>query len=376
MYLRKDGLWEEQIYLANGKRKSLYARSKPELKKKLLAWQGEQARGPVLSDALEQWEASREKEVSYKTLEGYKAPLKRIREAFGRERMEDITPAMIQAFIRDIAAKGYKRTTVQRPLDVLRMVYDWQITQPGSAVRTNPCTSVKLPAGLEQQRRDLAAPEDVAKVKAGVTHPFGLFAYLLLYTGLREGEALALKDTDFAGGVISVTKSLSWQTNKPVIKEPKTKASVRQVSILDPLKDVLPVWKGYLFSADGGKSPLTNTEFRARWDGYCRDVGLADPEEVVHRSSGKNNRTYTRTVWHNRIVPHQLRHEFATFCLDAGLDPIDAKDLLGHASEETTRAVYTHIRDSRREKTTVKLNAFLRGNSADTVSSSVNTDIA
>ena len=27
MYQRKDGLWEEQIYLANGKRKSLYARS-------------------------------------------------------------------------------------------------------------------------------------------------------------------------------------------------------------------------------------------------------------------------------------------------------------------------------------------------------------
>ena len=368
MYLRKDGLWEEQIYLSNGKRRSLYARSKPELKKKLLAWQGEQARGPLLSDALDRWEASRESEVSYKTLEGYKAPLKRLREAFGGERMEDITPAMVQAFVRELAARGYKRTTVQRPLDVLRMVYDWQITQPDSAVKTNPCAAVKLPSGLDQQRRDLASAEDVAKVREGVDHPFGLFAYLLLYSGLREGEALALTDKDFSDDEISVTKSLSWQTNRPVIKEPKTKASVRSVAILDPLREKLPKWKGYLFSADGGKSPLTNTQFRARWNGYCRDVGLADPEEISHASPGKNNRTYLRTVWHNRIVPHQLRHEFATLCLDAGLDPIDARDLLGHASEDTTRAVYTHIRESRRQKTTVKLNAFLNGNSADTVS--------
>ena len=361
MYQRKDGLWEEQIYLPGGKRKSLYARTKSELKKKLLAWQGEQQRGPILSDALDLWEASREKEVSYKTLEGYKAPLKRIRDAFGNDYMTDITPAMVQAFVKEIAAKGYKRTTVQRPLDVLRMVYDWQITQPGSAVKANPCSAVKLPSGLEQERRELAAASDVDLVKAGVHHPFGLFAYLLVYTGLREGEALALKDTDFTEDEISVTKSLSWQTIKPVVKEPKTKASVRKVTILDPLKEVLPTWTGFLFSADGGKTALTNTQFRARWDGYCKDVGLADPVEIVHRSRGKNNRTYIRTEWKNRIVPHQLRHEFATMCLDAGLDPIDARDLLGHASEETTRAVYTHIRDSRRQSTAVKLNAFVTG---------------
>jgi len=361
MYQRKDGLWEEQIYLPGGKRKSLYGRTKPELKKKLLAWQGEQSHGPRLSDVLDQWEASREKEVSYKTLEGYRAPLKRIRASLGDEYMTDITPAMVQAFVKDIAAKGYKRTTVQRPLDVLRMVYDWQITRPDSVVRSNPCSAVKLPSGLEQQRRELAKASDVDLVKAGVHHPFGLFAYLLMYTGLREGEALALQDTDFSEDEISVTKALSWQTNKPVIKEPKTAASVRKVTILDPLKEVLPTWTGYLFSADGGKTALTNTQFRARWDGYCRDVGLADPVEIVHRSRGKNNRTYIRTEWKNRIVPHQLRHEFATMCLDAGLDPIDARDLLGHASEETTRAVYTHIRDSRRQSTAVKLNAFVTG---------------
>lgn len=370
MFQRKDGRWEEQIRLPDGKRRSLYALSKPELKKKLLAYRGETEKGPLLTDALELWEKEKEKEVSYKTLEGYRAPLKRIREAFDSEYMLAITPAMVQAFVKDLAARGYKRTTVQRPLDILRMVFDWQITQPGSPVRSNPCTAVKLPSGLEQQRRDLAAAEDVERVKAGRDLPFGLFAYLLLYTGLREGEALALTDEDFVDGEIRVKKSLSWQTNKPVIKEPKTKASVRSVTILRPLQDVLPKWKGYLFSADGGRTPLTNTQFRARWNGYCQAAGLADPVEIFHRSPGRNNRTYKRTEWKNRIVPHQLRHEFATLCLDAGLDPIDARDLLGHASEATTRAVYTHIRESRRKSTAVKLNEFVSAQYSDSQKSS------
>ncbi len=329
---------------------------------------------PLFSDAADAWlEAHSFEGISYKTIQGYSAPLKRLKAVFGQKPLTDISPAEIKAFINGLAKKGYKRTTVQRPLDVMRMIFDYSITTPGSCVTTNPCTSVGLPSGLKQERRDLAASEDIDKVRAGVHLPFGLFAYLLLYTGFRKGEALALtrQDFDLKAGTISVSKSVSWQTNKPVIKQPKTAAGIRTVVLLDPLRAELPKkWRGYLFSGDGGKTPLSSIEFRHRWEAYCRAAGLADSTVVERKVVCKNGlkhqdgkeivKTYRRTVWHYNFVPHQLRHEFATMCFDAEIPAIDAQEMLGHAKVETTEAIYTHIRESRRIKSGQKLNDYVK----------------
>ena len=129
--------------------------------------------------------------------------------------------------------------------------------------------------------------------------------------------------------------------------------------ILSPLAAALPKWKGYLFSADGGKTPLTEIQYRHRWEAYCKAAGLCDIQEVVHKSSGKNNRDYIKKIYTPRIVPHQLRHEFATICLDAGLDAADTQEIMGHASISTTQAVYQHITDSRRTRSFDKLEKFV-----------------
>lgn len=362
MFQRKsDGMWVERVPVPWKKTPvTLYAKTKSSLKLKLRDFNAQLENGLTVDDALDLWLPKKEKEVEFKTYEGYQAPVKRIRETFGGDRIGDVTPSQVQAFVNSLAAKGYKRTTVQRPLDVLRMLYDFLITMEGSGVRYNPCNGVRLPKGLQQESRDLAPREAVDIVKANVSHSFGLYPFFIMYTGLRDGEALAITDRDIHDGKIFVSRSVSWQTNKPVLKDPKTENGIREVVLLSPLAAVLPKFKGFLFSADGGKSPLTNTEFRRRWNGYCRDVGLAVAEVQEHRSSGKNNRVYKKTVWKNTIVPYQLRHEFATLCFDAGLDPKDAAYLMGHSSEQLTRKWYTHIQDQRKEKTAQRLEQYIK----------------
>ncbi|MDO4816420.1 MAG: tyrosine-type recombinase/integrase [Bacillota bacterium] len=339
MYQRKsNGLWCEKV---NGK--VITAKTKKALIAKLMDYNEKETNGLKVSEALEEWLTSKEGKVSFKTLEGYAAPIARLNDAFGDVRLKDLTPAMIQGFVNSLHSQGYKRTTVQRPLDILRMMFDYEIVKSGK-ISTNPCASVKLPRGLKQEHRELASKEDVDIVKASVNLPFGLFAYLLCYTGLRKGEALALtySDFDFDREIITINKSLSWQHNRPVIKEPKTATSIRRIALLDALGSVLPKkWNGYLFSADNGKTPLTQTEFRHRWVAYCKAAGLCDDAP--------------------RITPHQLRHEFATILFDAGVDPADAKDWLGHASESTTREIYTHIRESRKTLTAMQVENFLKG---------------
>lgn len=364
MYQRKDKTWQDQLPIPGTKKyKYFYGKTKAEVKAKMAAWQAEQDNTLTMSLAIEPWLESKEKTVKYKTLEGYKAPIARIKETFGDIRIEEITPAQIQAFINDLAAKGYKRTTVQRPLDVMRMVFDYHITRPGSAIKYNPCAGVRLPSGLKQEARELASREDIELVRKGLSLPFGLYAYLLMYTGLRDNEALALCDTDFdfKNDIIHIRKNVSWQPNKPVISTPKTVNGIRTIPLLSQLKGALPKWKGYLFSANGGVTPLTQTEFRKRWNGYCRKAGLADSHVEEH--IGKNKHKYKKTVWENRIVPYQLRHEFATICFDAGLDPKAVADIMGHADEEMARRIYTHIKNTRRQKDSKKLQDFVNSQS-------------
>lgn len=360
MYQRKDGLWADSVKLPGMKRpKSFYGATKAEVKKKMAAFTAAHEKGLTVDAALDLWAEHKRSKVSPKTYEGYQAPIARIKAALAGVHCKDVTPAQIQALVNSLAAQGYKRTAVQRPLDILRMLYDWLITEHGG-ISYNPCTAVRLPSGLKQERRDLISRDDAQRVKDAVHLPFGLFAFLLMHTGLRKGEALALTDKDFCDGKISVTKSVSWiNNNKPVIKEPKTAAGVRSVPILSPLAAVLPVWHGYLFSADGGKTPLTHREFRLRWEGYCKAAGLCDVHTIEHKSVGTNNRDYIREEYAPRIVPHQLRHEFATICLDAGLDAADTQEIMGHASIATTQATYQHITESRRDKTFTKLETFV-----------------
>lgn len=358
MYKRKsNGLWCEK--LPGGK--VITAKTQKALIAKLRAYNENDTSGLKVSEALEEWKASKEGKVSYKTLEGYRAPIKKINEAFGEVKLKDLTPGMIQGFVNELTARGYTRSTVQRPLDILRMMCDYQIVKSGR-ISVNPCAAVKLPRGLKQERRELAGQSDVDIVKASLGLDFGLFAYLLCYTGLRKGEALALSwsDFDFTNKTITVNKSISWQPNKPVIKDPKTANSIRKIVILDDLAAVLPKkWTGYLFSADGGRTPLTQIEFRHRWEAYCKAAGLSDVRTESHKAA--NGHTYTKHIYTPRITPHQLRHEFATILFDAGIDPADAKEWLGHASESTTREIYTHIRESRKSLTAQKLENYLKG---------------
>lgn len=310
--------------------------------------------------AAEKWLVEQEKEVEASTYNNYSAPFRRILERFGDKRVDSITPAMVKQFIDEIAAQGYCKNRVDQHLTILRGAFRAAITMPETPIQYNPCDNVKIPSSCKNGKRDLPPKYAVDAIKDGLDLDFGLFPFLLVYTGLRKGEALALTDKDFKDGFIHVTKAVKHIGGKTIIGDPKSEAGVRQVIILEPLKKALPKWKGYLFSVDGGKSPLTKSQFQKLWDKYAVAAGIAQEERATrHRPDGRAFQ-YTKIV--HDICCHQLRHEFATLCFDAGLDPMDAADMLGHSDDRITKEIYTHIRDSRREKSYSKLQEYVNSN--------------
>lgn len=339
--LRKDGLymgyWREldKDGKPTGPRHAIYDRNPEKLYLKIQ--EKENAEPPVLSfeAAADAWERKHWERIGAKTAETYTAPLRRVKDKFSGYEASKVSAQEIQAFLAELGRKGFARRSVQMHRDILNMIFNDAIVE--GHLSFNPVSAVSMPRNLPTKKRELPGDDAVEAVKNGGSAPFGLFALICLYTGLRRGEVLALcfEDIDRQNKTISVTKAIEFVGNNPHVKSPKTAAGVRTVPLLDPLAAVLPDGSGFVFHREDGK-PLTKTQYRKRWSAYCDAIGF-------------------------EITAHQLRHGYATLLYEAGVPDKDAQEILGHSSIAVTRDVYTHIRSSRKKETADRLNAFVVG---------------
>lgn len=344
MTKRKDGLWQESITVKEkGKKKVkyFYGRTKAEVKKKMLAYQGQLEHGRLFSAVADDWDTEHRETVSYNGHQMYKSAYAMALERFGDTPVQDITPTDINVYIQQIASKGYALRTVKAHISLLNLIFNYAILN-GECL-SNPAETVRPPRGLKSTPRTLPDDANIAIIENAVSHPFGLFPFLLLYTGCRRGEALALtyEDIDFKNKTISVNKSVYFESNTPVIKHPKTAAGERTIMLLDHLAEHLnPKSKGYVFCMPDG-SLLTQTAFRRRWDRYVKDTGIT-------------------------TTPHQLRHLFATILYEAQIDEKSTQEIMGHSSITVTRNIYTHIRRKKFDAVSDALNQYLDGAPAQT----------
>lgn len=352
LYRRKDGLYEK-ILVIDGKRHAFRARTEREVMQKIAAYREQEDLGPTFETIADAWWEEHAPQIKYGSRAGYLAAKNRAVAYFRSDRIRDIEPADINALLLDIAHRGYAAKTVQKQLTVVRQIFLYALMR--RYIRTLPTEGVSVPAGLPRSTRQLPPEEAVAVVKATRPNEY-LLPALILYTGARCGEALALRweDIDFAAGTIKIDKAVVYHSNQPVIEDTKTANAHRVVPLLTPLRALLTAQPDRTASkyVIGGGAPLTKSAMTKQWEKYCRAHGLAHPDEMRSRQAG-------RTVWACNLDRHVLRHEYATILLDAGIDPKVAQELLGHADLSTTLKIYTHIRQSRLAAAAATLNAFL-----------------
>ena len=232
-----------------------------------------------------------------------------------------------------LASQGFALKTVSNRRIVLNKIFNYAIVV--GEIHYNPVVAVDLPANLSKEDRPAASATDEEKIK-NTDDPW-LFPLIAIYSGLRKGEILALKwsDIDFEDDIIRVTKSVAHEGDKPYIKLPKTKAGVRVVPLLAPLKARLLKSKSksteYIIS-DTGTAPLTKRRFETLYNHYQQNVGIT-------------------------ATAHQLRHSFATIAIENGVDIKAVSEILGHKQISTTLDIYTDFREKSIEASRRTLNA-------------------
>lgn len=356
---RPDGLYQISVIIEEAgkrKRKYFYGKTQQEAKKKMLEYQQQREAGRSFEIVANEWQQKHWEEISPGTQVSYHPALNRALQAFSGRSIKDIVPLDIKRTLDVMAAQGYAHHSVAIYLSVLTQIFNHAIMM--TDISDNPTATVSVPKGLKTSARDCPEEEQLAIIRKHVEDPFGLFPYMLLYTGLRRGEILALqwKDIDIGNRTISVTKAVTYARtgNQPEIKSTKTEAGKREIVLLDRLATKLfPLQQkpdDYLF---GGEAPLTQSVFRTAWRKYCLNAGLWRWKKVQRIQNKKQTSVLVKEP---SITPHQLRHAFATICFETGVDPKDAQQLLGHSKLEVTMDTYTHIRKKRHSHVAAKLN--------------------
>lgn len=274
------------------------------------------------------------------TIVGYYAALKHL-SILNEFNIEDITPAMVQNLIEAMANdKHYSYSAVTKVKITYGLVEDYAIIHEKIKL-TKFAKLIKIPKTAKKGK--IKAPtDDIIKtiVKASETIEHGMWAMILLCTGLRRGELAALKksDLDFKQGLINIDKAVEFINNRPCIKStPKTEESIGTVPILDILQDPLKRYVSDLRQEDylfGGEKPLSETMVKKRWKKYCTAIGYD-------------------------FNGHQLRHAYAKLLYKAGVDPKTAQRLLRHADFNTTMNIYTEFSKEVTDKSIVMINSYI-----------------
>jgi integrase len=364
--LRKDGRYQGSYTDETG-RHYLYDRDPEKLWHRINAPKEEK---PILfSEIAQAWQESAWDKIRDGTKSCYDAPYQRAVDRFGKCKASEIEPHEISTHLQTLKAQGLSASTIKKQKIVYKQIFDFAITDKvyGKEVRYNPAQNVKMPDGLPKANQREAPEDDIVKeirTKAERAY-FGMFAFFLICTGFRRGEALAVqwKDIDFKKGTITCGETITHRTGTAQTAPPKTKNGYRSVPLLPALAEALERPQNakdtdYVFYGEDPAKPMPQSTYDRRWMHYCKDMGFVTDEPEVKIS--KQGRKYTVHHYKPTLTAHDLRHGYATMLFEADVDVYTAKTLLGHADIETTMAIYTHLRSKKKMESIDKLKEYAK----------------
>lgn len=346
------------IRTENGKKikKSVYAKTKKELKNKVNALKREIQKGKDLSASnnfglwCDKWlnEFKIPSGISSGTLTEYKAALKHLKEWFGDYDINKINFSMYQKRINELTENNpnTNKPASKKLLTDIKMITKAifkyaELNKVPNVPTFIDCVNISKNA-TKKERGALSLEEQ--QMIINTPHRAQIAAMIMMFSGLRRGELIALKwdDIDLDNGTIVVNKAADIQNNSAIIKEQgKTKNARRTVRIPPILIDYLRNHQkndgSYVIQKVSG-GPMTRSAYIKMWDSYWRDLNVkyGYPNQDVSKYSPNGLPMKIK-----KRDSHECRHTFATIMYLQGIDIVTAKDMFGHADVNLLIDTYT-----------------------------------
>ncbi len=165
------------------------------------------------------------------TMDGYAAMWKHLDKELGHAPVHEITPATVEALGPKMIRKGVGATSACKALGMLSAMMNRAIVW--GYIDRNPCEHVERPK-VTRKRKIVLSPSEVEKIRSKMSHRDRTLVSVLSLSGLRPGEALALRWGDISDRTIRVDKAVAHG----VVKSTKNEKD-RSVRLLPSLKQDL-----------------------------------------------------------------------------------------------------------------------------------------
>lgn len=300
----------------------------------------------TVGDFLDRWLDAKATEVAPKTHADYAALLrKHVRPRLGQLRLDKVTPMLLQDLISTLSKGGLGPRMVQYCATVLSQAFkcavQWRL------LPQSPAMYLKVPPQERKERRILTPEECRRLLSSTAGSPWHALWTILLSTGLRPHEALALRWEDITpDGRIVVARGLRQVApGKYEVAETKTAGSKRSLWV--------------------------PTEVLATLEGHRRAQDTISPWVFRNREGNPWDISKVRKAWYRdlkaaglpRVTLYTARHSHLSHLVMATGSLKVAQERAGHSTIRITADTYTHLLDETRKGTAEVVQGVLWGSS-------------
>lgn len=347
---RTDGRWQINLRVTDDagrcRRFTVYGRTAPEaraeaaeIRRRVESGQPARDRKQTLADYTLHWietslQAS-ERKQNTKVMYAGVAKTHILGSTLGRLTLDKVRPSHIEGWVVELRRKGLAESTIRSAYTILRAILDTAVRD--GALGLNPAAAIKRPRVTIQEAVYLTPGQAAELLRADDSSRYAPLFTVLVHTGLRRGEALALKwsDVDLEHGRLRVRGTLARIDGELVVTEPKTAKSKRFVPISAPAERVLRELRA------------SQAQERLRAGSAWQQTGFVFTTEFGEPCDPRNAFRALRTAAKRAGLPdaglHTLRHTAASVMLSHGVPLKVVSDILGHSSIAITGDVYGHV---------------------------------
>ena len=377
---RSDGRWEARFTKGfdpiTGKQiqKSIYGKTQKEVREKLAQVTVELDEGTytdpcqmTLAAWLEIWMTEYMGDKKWSTIKSYKAQVRtHILPALGHYTLSQLNPHIIQAFDNALLRGGKNAEpltpkSVRNVHGVLRKCLSVAVQL--EYIRRNPAEAVILPR-VEKKAVKPLTDEQVSKlvVSAG-NDGFGTLFKVVVFTGLRLGEALGLTwdCVDFSKQRLTIDKQLQ---KRPLSEGGFVFASLKndKVRVIAPAPYVMTLLREW-------QKKQTEDRLLAgcEWTGWKNEK---ERKSALVFTNALGGHLHPQTVYSHfkklaasvgapEARVHDLRHTFAVLSLQNGDDVKTVQGNMGHATAAFTLDVYGHVSERMKEDSANRMQRYI-----------------
>lgn len=316
----------------------------------------------------------------YLTVKQYRSMYEtHIKPALGAVKLSKLTPPQVQGFYNELGRTGRtvtKRdrkgnvTTERAPLSaktvknihgIMSKSFDTAMRQ--GLIKRNPAELATVPKVEKKEVCPLTEEQIKAFMAACDGDEYGRIFKLIIFTGLREGEAIGLTwdCVNFESGTLKISKQLQKRPERDggytfaPLKNDKARVLTVAPFVIQLLREQRSRQAEERLAAGEGWQGWQNEKERDTALVFTKPDGIHVDATVLY----KHYKRIAESIGAPESRVHDLRHTFAVLSLQNGDDVKTVQGNLGHATAAFTLDVYGHVSERMREDSAARMQSYI-----------------